>query len=333
MSRARGSASGLSATSRGTVQRASSAPSSAPPPGEEGALDQELTHQLRPARPQRLTDRHVAPTVGGAYQHQVGEVRAGDEEEERDRAQEDPQGLAEAARELLAIGDGEQAALGRVALRKLLLEAALDAVEVVGDLGTGDARSRPPDRAQEVRGFPVLTPRIAVRRQRDRDLGQAHGEEEIAFHHTDHGEGLSVQGQRPSDDGGVAAEAPLPQAVRQYGDLLVARRVVHGGQGPADGGVRAERLEEAARDAQAGQALGRSVARQVGIPVREARDRLEGLVLVAIVAELGELQRIAVGRGVARPEPVEPGRDSPSRLPLSTPRRQGTVRRGEPGPN
>ena len=81
-----------------------------------------------------------------------------------------------------------------------------------------------------------------------------------------------------------------------------------GHQGATERGSHSQHLEEVARDSQARNPVGRRLAGEVAAPVREARERLERLVAVAVVAELGKREGIAVGRGVPRPHPVQPVR-------------------------
>ena len=59
-----------------------------PPQGEERAFGQELPRQLGPARAQGLANRHLAAPLGGPHQHQVGEVRARDQKQQRHRPQQ-----------------------------------------------------------------------------------------------------------------------------------------------------------------------------------------------------------------------------------------------------
>ena len=195
--------------------------------------------------------------------------------------------------------------LPRVALGELPLQPAPDLVEVGRDLGLRHSgRARPIARRKLVT-VAVVPPGVLLRSQRDRHLDVAHREEEVARRDADDRERLAVQRQAAADDRRIAAEAPLPETVGQHDDLLVAGGVVRAREQAAGRRPGAERLEEVARHAQPGHALRRPVAGEVRVPVAEAGQRRQRLVLVAVVAELRELERVAIGRGVARPDQVE----------------------------
>ena len=79
---------GASASSNGTVHRASRMPSAAPDQGEQRALGQQLAHQSRPAGSERRAYGDLALSSGGARQKKVRDIRAGDEQDEQHRARE-----------------------------------------------------------------------------------------------------------------------------------------------------------------------------------------------------------------------------------------------------
>ena len=285
--------------------------------GEQAAFEQQLSRQQAGPRPERTADRHLLAAGGGPHEHQVREVGARDRQQERHRGHQHPERLAEAARQLLAIGHHQHAALARVAVGELLLQAPGDPVELGGDLPGARARAETDDHADEARRLAFVPPRILVGCERDRELDVAHGEGELRAHHAHHGEGFAVQGDRTPDQGRVAAESPLPEPVRQHHDLLVPRDVVRGAERPAERRGDAERVEEVGGDAQAGQPLRRALALapQDAAPVGEAGDRFEAAALVAVVAELREREGEALARGVARVDPGEPlGRGERERL-------------------
>ncbi len=274
--------------------------------GQEPALEQQLSHEEPRAGAERPADRQLLAPGGRPHQHQVREVGAGDQQQQRHGRRQHPQRPAEAAGELLAVGSDQHAFLPRVAARELLLEPPADAVELGRHLLAARARAGARDHADEVGGLAVVAPRVLVRGERDRKVDVADGEQELRGHHADHGEGLAVQRERAADHLGVAAEAALPESVRQHHDLLVARDVVRGTEGAPERRRDPQHVEEVGGDAQPRDPLRVLVAVQVPAPVREARDALERAGAVAVVAELGQREGIAVGRGVAGVDPVEP---------------------------
>ena len=61
------------------------------------AFDEELTDQPGAGRTKRQTDGNLTLPDGGASQEQVGQVGAGDEQDERDRPKQHEQGAANIA--------------------------------------------------------------------------------------------------------------------------------------------------------------------------------------------------------------------------------------------
>src|SRR4029453_10771767 len=100
-------------------------PEPAPEEGEERALGEELPEEAAASRPQRGTEAELAPAVGEAREREVRDVGAGDEEDERDRAQEDEERGPRVLHQLLAKGDERRRGVEAVGTRGrvLLLEA------------------------------------------------------------------------------------------------------------------------------------------------------------------------------------------------------------------
>jgi len=59
--------------------------------GDERALGRHLPHDPAAGRPERESHGHLALARGRARQHQVREIRAGDQQDERRRREEQPQ--------------------------------------------------------------------------------------------------------------------------------------------------------------------------------------------------------------------------------------------------
>src|SRR5215207_6124887 len=85
---------------------------------------------------------------------------------------------------------------------------------------------------------------------------------EVGRHHADDRVRLAVERERPPDDPGVRAEAPLPERVAQQDNLVRAGPVLLGGERAAVSRRDAEQLEEVRVDALPVDALGLARAGQ-----------------------------------------------------------------------
>ena len=88
VSATRVSDSGLSATIRSVPQNASIDPQHAAEAGQQHALRQELADDARAARAERQPHLDLTLPADGAFEQQVGDVHAGDEQHERDGTQQ-----------------------------------------------------------------------------------------------------------------------------------------------------------------------------------------------------------------------------------------------------
>ncbi len=79
------------------LHQASNSPAPPPEQGEEQSLDQKLPDDLKTIRPQRCPDRDLALPSGGAGEKEIGHIRAGDEQNERDRRAQDKERRAHVA--------------------------------------------------------------------------------------------------------------------------------------------------------------------------------------------------------------------------------------------
>ena len=70
--------------------------------GEQEAFDQHLTNQPGAARAQRLTNGKLAAARSAAREQEVGHIRAGDDQENRGRTEDERQHVAQAADEMRA---------------------------------------------------------------------------------------------------------------------------------------------------------------------------------------------------------------------------------------
>src|SRR4029077_2087456 len=96
-------------------------------------------------------------------------------------------------------------------------------------------------------------------------LELARGDGDAPGHAADNRVRLAVERDAPADDGAIAAEAALPQAVAQDRDMLVADLVFLLGEGAAGQRRHAQDREEVGRDARPVQALRLALAGEVEI--------------------------------------------------------------------
>ena len=100
-----------------------------PPIPSSTPFGQQLLHDPGPARAERAAQRDLLGAPVGAHQHQVGEVGAGDEQHERDRAEQDEQRQPGVADQVV-VQRHDQRAPVLVVGRVLLLPGARDRVEI-----------------------------------------------------------------------------------------------------------------------------------------------------------------------------------------------------------
>ena len=271
---------------------------------DDHALGQELAQQASGPPAHCGADRELllAPRVAG--QHEVGDVDAGDEEDEDHGAPQQEQHRAHRCDLTRLQGDDARADAG-VGARMVGGEPGRDGVHLGLGLGQGDGGAGPGDHLP-----PAAVSNVAL------VLGDGLGEEDVAVASTvleAELEGrredphdrvrLVVQHQRPADDGGVAVEAAPPELVR-HDDHAAARPVLVGHERAPAGGNGTERLEEPFRDLPPVEHLGRVGAGEVDRPRVEGGDVLEARRLLAPVEEVrgGDLGGPVAVLGVRLPQ-------------------------------
>ena len=78
-----------SRTSAGTATALTATPSAALPAATQRAFDEQLSHEAAAAGAERRAKGEVVFAAGQPREHQVGDVRAGDEQDEGDRSHQD----------------------------------------------------------------------------------------------------------------------------------------------------------------------------------------------------------------------------------------------------
>src|SRR6185436_10545005 len=119
----------------------------------------------------------------------------------------------------------------------------------------------------------------------------------ITRHYSDYFVGFFIERDSLVDDAGVAGKTFLPEAVADHDNLIASGGFVFKQEGPAQGGLHAESLEEVSGHGGSGQTLRLAAAGQVrGSRHRDHRGKLfEGAVLITEVkiVERGNTRAVA----------------------------------------
>ncbi len=112
-----------------TSHAASSRPAIAPPKPEHQALEQELADQSTAGRAQRRTDRKLGSSLLPSREHRGRHIRAGDQQDEGDGAEQQEQRIPRAVRQLVLQPD-DNGADRVVVAAVLLLQLLRDRVQL-----------------------------------------------------------------------------------------------------------------------------------------------------------------------------------------------------------
>ena len=205
-----------------------------PENAEDHRLGEPLLNELRASGADRHSDRHLTPPRHRASEQQARNVRARDQEHQDHCRREQPEHRPRPRADAGAITErhGGRAQV-TVRFRVHRRQPPADYIERRGRVRDGRAILHAPHHAQPPRipdvehaGAPQAPPDRAGRRrahfllQRHGDPKFRHGAEdrprESARRDADHPVRVAVQRDRAADGAGVAAEAALPQPVRQH---------------------------------------------------------------------------------------------------------------------
>ena len=277
----------------------------APEQREEHALGEELRDEPPPAGAQREAHRDLAPPRGCAGQHQVGHVRAG-EEQHRPHHRHQQRGHRGQARPHLAVtgvdGHRDRDARPR-SCRGRRRDGGGQHGQRGGRLGGGGPRLEPPQAEEPAVGAPakeigIHLPGIAGARG-PHDRLHHHGHVEVPERsplravepfrgHADDGEAVAVEEDIPPHDPRLAVEPPPPQAVADHGHGVRPRRdVVARGEEAAKRRPHAEHVEVVAGGDDADDELG--LAGRIHAGHDPAPGGQPALERAAAVAQLGVL--------------------------------------------
>lgn len=210
---------------------------------EHQTFGENLAYDPPAARAQSEAQGELAGASGSSHEEQIRDVHHGDQEDERNRAEEHEQGCARVAQE------GGPHRLERDA--RAVVDRGVRIPEPSGDpvhLGLGDvhrdAVRKPPDNREPERSTRLSERGVrAIEELRDPEIGVARVALPLPCHPDDL-PGLVVQDDRPPHDRRIAAEPAGPQLVAEHGHahevalrLLVPER-------PAEGERGTEHVEE-----------------------------------------------------------------------------------------
>ena len=126
--------------------------------GEQHAFREELTHQLAASSANRHPDRHLPRARGPASQLQIGDVGAGDEQKERDRAEQQPQAvphLTARDRDIQVVAQRRRKALSGERRGLLERQAIVQSAQLLFGDGLRDTRRQTHDRSDKWQVGPV----------------------------------------------------------------------------------------------------------------------------------------------------------------------------------
>ena len=237
------------------VPHANSTPDDAADRGEQRALGEELPDQPAATGAQRRAQRQLAVPAQHPRQRQVGDVGAGDEQDQAGDAEQDQQQVARPFGQRRAhVQRGGLEARGRGAIDAGVIrgEALVDGGDGRGRLLVGvpvlhaAEHAEPAERAAVLRDGPLggSAERAGQHRHVDvvllrvvRHVGQ----------HADDAVGPIVHLEHLADDVRIAAEAGAPVGVAEDQHRLGAGQIVGGDERAADDRLDAQQVEEVVR--------------------------------------------------------------------------------------
>jgi hypothetical protein len=194
----------------------------------------------------------------GERQFQIGDIDAGDQENESHRREQDQKGRAHAAVELIAQRLDECRLAVVDGVRVFLLESRQHDVQRAARLPGRHAWPQPRDDVEGVRA--ITAGRVELKECPE--VG-AFRESKTSWHHADHRVRLVVQANRAADDVGARPELARPEAMAEHDDFGPARNVLTAIEVAPHCGSDTQRAKEVGRDARPIQAIRRPRPDQV----------------------------------------------------------------------
>ena len=188
--------------------------------GNHEALRQELRGQPAASRAQRRANRDLPLAGSGADEHEVGDVRAGDQHHERDHGQQDEERAPQVGADDRVVDRPHGHGPPAVRVRVRGLQAGGHRLQL-------GPRRRHRDSGPDAREHAQVAPRTVVARAQLEGrpgLGGAAGNGEARRHDARDRVRLAVEGQRAADRRGIATERALPEGVRDHDRVRIPAR-------------------------------------------------------------------------------------------------------------
>ena len=182
-----------------------------------------MPDQSDPAGPERSPQCQLLLACRGARQQQIGDVRAGNQQDERDRREQDDQDRPDFADDLLVQRHDVDAPSG-ILCRKRLLELLCDSSQLSLRLLHAHPRLEPGYRAEIATGcFAVIDCRIEAQRHPGFDLVVE--KMKARRHHTDNCALPAIDSCLLADNLGIGAKARLPQLMTDNDHEIISDHV------------------------------------------------------------------------------------------------------------
>jgi hypothetical protein len=248
-------------------------PEAAAARGDQHAFDQDRSEQPSAGGADRDSNRRLVLARADLRQNQAGSVRAGDQEDEPHRAEEDEERRACAVgyeRDRLARDRDVPEWFSRQ--RHFLLETRRYAIGHLLCRPWRQPRRQPPDPDEPLRR--VVRDGLDV--HRDPQVLVVAGKPEPARHDADHGVRSIVERDRGAQYLPLSTESPAPEGLADQHHPRRSRAALSIREVAPDEGTDAEHPQQAGRDRQASHAFGLSVSGdQIHLLRREAFECLE----------------------------------------------------------
>ena len=207
--------------------------------GEHQALGEQLAHEARPRAPERRPHRQLALARGRADEQQVRDVGARDEQHERHRPHERQDRGPDVGDQILVHRLDAEVHAGRLLDGKLRAQTRRHGLDLLLRPGARDAAPEARDHAEEdvdAGAGREIDPQRRPQIGRALDV-RAGGKQQLepGLEHADHLERLIAQAHDGPDDGGVAAEAALPELVAEDRARRRRRRRLRGRRSSGSG--------------------------------------------------------------------------------------------------
>jgi hypothetical protein len=221
---------------------------------EQEAFREQLPHQVSAGGPERGADRHLVLPGHGPGEEEVGDVGAGEHEQEHHRAPEHQEHRPDRANLRVPERDGLDSDVQLID-GEVRAQPRREGIEATLGLGERDAAPQAghdadPGRIAPGRGVPGRDDGEQHLRQAvSRDGGRFHaGPAEVGPEDADDCHRPALDAHAPADDRRIRGEALAPEGVGEHRQLGCLEPFLLGAEVPAEERVDAEHVEEVAGD-------------------------------------------------------------------------------------